>query len=119
MYWFLKNMKHTDEEKKEIYSKFKKLINMTPAVLEKWLATEESKSTGQDSGDGESIGHKSGEKIIKILQAEKSDLKDADYTHMSKVISYISRHSAQKPTHPKESNWLYSLKNWGHDPMKK
>lgn len=91
---------------------------MTPAALEKWLATDESKSTGQDSGDGESIGHKSGEKIIKILQAKTSDLKDVDYEHMSKVISYISRHSAQKPIEPKESNWLYSLKNWGHDPMK-
>ena len=111
-------MKHTQEEKRDIYSKFGRLINMTPAALEKWLATDESKSTGQDSGDGESIGHKSGEKIIKILQAKTSDLKDVDYEHMSKVISYISRHSAQKPIEPKESNWLYSLKNWGHDPMK-
>ncbi len=111
-------MKHTQEEKRDIYSKFGRLINMTPAALEKWLATDESKSTGQDSGDGESIGHKSGEKIIKILQAKTSDLKDVDYEHMSKVISYISRHSAQKPIEPKESNWLYSLKNWGHDAMK-
>jgi hypothetical protein len=112
-------MKHTDEEKEEIFKKFKDLVNMSAAVLKKWLLTDESKTTGQDSGDGESIGHKSGKKIIDILSSKKAHLTDADYAHMSKVISYISRHSAQKPAQPEDSHWLYSLKNWGHDPMKK
>ena len=88
---------------------------MTAAALEKWLKTDESKAVGWDSGDGESIGHKSGERIIKILQKKKAELTAADYQHMQKVHGYIARHLAQKPEHPAASNWDYSLKNWGHD----
>ncbi|MET0299949.1 MAG: DUF3140 domain-containing protein [Flavitalea sp.] len=100
----------------EIYTSFNKLVNMTPAQLEKWLKTEESKAVGWDSGDGESIGHKSGEKIIRILAKKKTDLTAGDYEHMQKVVGYIKRHLAQKPDGNKtESNWNYSLKNWGHD----
>lgn len=103
------------EEMQEIYSEFKETVNMTASALEKWLKTEESKSVGWDSGDGESIGHKSGEKIIKILSKKKDELKPVDYKHMQKVNAYAKRHLAQKPDEPKDSNWDYSLKNWGHD----
>lgn len=107
-------------DKQEIYKEFVKLVNMSPSEIEKWLQTEESKSVGQDSGDGESIGHKSGEKIIHIKQKHKEDLTENDYAHMQKVISYIKRHSAQRPAGDiEDTRWFYSLKNWGHDPKKK
>ena len=108
------------KDNQEIYETFNKLVNMSPAQIEKWLETEESNSVGQDSGDGESIGHKSGEKIIQIKKKNKAELTDSDYEHMQKVISYISRHSAQKPEGKiEDTRWLYSLKNWGHDAEKK
>ena len=91
---------------------------MSPRELEKWLDTEESQSVGQDSGDGEAIGHKSGKKILEIKAKKKEELSEADYAHMAKVNSYIARHSAQRPDKVEGSNWLYSLKNWGHDPQK-
>ncbi|AHJ96907.1 DUF3140 domain-containing protein [Hymenobacter swuensis] len=106
----------------DIYADFKKEVNMTAAELEKWLKTEESKSVGQDSGDGTSIGHHSGEKIIRILHKKKADLTAGDEAHMHKVHSYISRHLAQGPHDKKDvetSHWRYSLMNWGHDPLKK
>jgi len=107
------------EEKESTYDEFFDKVNMTPSELEDWLETEKSKSVGQDSGDGESIGHKSGRKIIKIKRTKKAELTDANYEHMKKVNSYISRHKAQKPdNNVEESNWRYSLKNWGHDPLK-
>ncbi|PWV57058.1 DUF3140 domain-containing protein [Chitinophaga sp. S165] len=103
-------------EYQEIYQEFKELVNMSPSVIEKWLRTEESKSVGWDSGDGESIGHKSGEKIVRILHKNKADLTEADYKHMQKVNGYIKRHKAQRPEGDvSETNWNYSLKNWGHD----
>ena len=113
--------KHLNEnDKKEIYTEFKDLVNMTPSALEKWLETEESKKVGWDSGDGESVGHKSGEKIISILHKKKEKLQDADYKHMQKVVGYIKRHSAQKPSgNLDDTNWNYSLKNWGHDYTRK
>ncbi|MBS7565061.1 DUF3140 domain-containing protein [Mucilaginibacter sp. Bleaf8] len=108
------------DEQKSIYQEFKELVNMTPSVLEKWLKTDESKAVGWDSGDGESVGHKSGKKIIGILSKNKSDLHDADYQHMQKVVGYIKRHLAQKPHGDiSDTNWNYSLKNWGHDYSKK
>lgn len=108
-----------EEKKQEIYDEFYDNVNMTPSELEKWLETEKSKSVGQDSGDGESIGHKSGRKIIEIKQTKKAELTDSNYEHMKKVNAYIARHTAQKPDGDlKESDWRYSLKNWGHDPLK-
>jgi hypothetical protein len=109
-----------DKASDNIYADFKKQVNMTASELEKWLDTDESKSVGQDSGDGTSIGRKSGEQIITILRKKKADLTDADEAHMHKVHSYISRHSAQGPEKDVEnSRWRYSLMNWGHDPLKK
>jgi hypothetical protein len=106
----------------DIYSLFKHDVNMTASELTNWLKTDESKSVGQASGDGASIGHHSGERIIEILHKKKTDLTPDDEAHMHKVHSYVSRHSAQGPEHKEDiptSRWRYSLMNWGHDPLKK
>ena len=113
-----KSAKEKDQE--NAYTNFKKLVNMTPAQIEKWLATKESKNTGWDSGDGEAIGHKMGKKIVAMLRKKKEELTVADYTSMHKVVAYISRHTAQKPSGDvSETKWNYSLKNWGYDYTKK
>lgn len=102
------------------YQEFNDLMNMAPKELEKWLETEESKTVGFKENDGgESVGHESGRKIIQIKQKKKADLTEDDYAHMRKVVGYIKRHSAQKPSGDiSETPWRYSLKNWGHDPVK-
>lgn len=108
----------TDDDHAATYDAFKDLVNMTPAQLEKWLATDESREVGQKNGGGESVGHKSGRHIIDILGKKKADLTDGDYAHMRKVIGYIKRHLAQRPHEIAHSHWRYSLMNWGHDPLK-
>jgi len=108
----------TNDKKEEVYQDFKDKVNMAPKELEEWLQTEESKSVGKDDGDGESVGHKSGKRIIKIKHTNKNDLTDYQYEHMQKVNGYIARHTAQKPDTVEGTDWLYSLKNWGHDPTK-
>ena len=110
--------KSKEEQQEATYQEFKDNVNMAPKEIEEWLDTEESKSVGQSKGGGESIGHKSGKRIVEIKRTNKADLSDDDYDHMSKVNSYISRHLAQEPDEVEGSNWLYSLKNWGHDPTK-
>ena len=108
-----------DQEKKEIKAEFDEVVNMSASQLENWLKTDESASVGQKKdGDSESIGHQSGQKIIRILGRRLADLSDDDYDHMQKVVSYVKRHSAQRPKEVAGSNWAYSLKNWGHDPGK-
>ena len=108
-----------DQEKKDdVYDEFYDCVNMQPKELEEWLDTEESRSVG-DSEGGESTGHKSGRRIVEIKRTNKDDLSDDQYVHMNKVIGYIHRHLAQKPSGDIEnSDWRYSLKNWGHDPCK-
>ena len=120
-------MPPTPGETEETYREFRELVNMTPATLERWLETEESRAVGwkgeDGHGSGESVGHKSGKRIVEILHRKKADLDEDDYAHMVRVIGYIRRHSAQRPEKDAEElahmNWTYSLKNWGNDPLAK
>ena len=106
-----------NDAKKALKKDFDALVNMSSSQLEKWLKTDESKSVGQKKdGENESVGHQSGERILAILGKKVTDLSDDDYAHMEKVVSYVKRHSAQRPDQVAGSNWAYSLKNWGHDP---
>ncbi|MFE9812256.1 DUF3140 domain-containing protein [Streptomyces sp. NPDC005548] len=107
-----------DDGREETVGAFQEAVNMTPARLEDWLATDESKSVGQSNG-AESVGHASGRRIIKLLDTNKTDLTDSDLDHMRKVVGYVKRHLAQRPDGDvTDTPWRYSLMNWGHDPKK-
>lgn len=109
-----------NESQENTYQEFKELVNMQPKELEEWLETDESKSVGHvRDGEDESVGHQSGKKIIEIKRTNKDDLTDGQMDHMNKVCNYIKRHTAQRPDGDiAETDWCYSLKNWGHDPTK-
>ncbi|MDQ1125875.1 hypothetical protein QE428_000908 [Microbacterium sp. SORGH_AS 505] len=107
------------DEQQQITTDFDGAVNMTAAQIEKWLDTDESKAVGQKSGGGESTGHASGRRIVKILRKKKDELTGADYAHMKKVHGYVARHSTQRPKGDvTDTDWRYSLMNWGHDPKK-
>lgn len=99
---------------------FFEAVNMTAAALEKWLRTEESRSVGiTHEGESQSVGHRSGERIVQILRKKKTEIDDDDRAHMAKVVGYVHRHMKQGPKRDIEhSRWRYSLMNWGHDPLK-
>ncbi|GJD49508.1 hypothetical protein OPKNFCMD_2239 [Methylobacterium crusticola] len=110
-----------DDDRESTWAAFREAVNMSPAELEAWLATEESRSVGwTPDGKGESVGHREGRRIVEIKHARKAALTDDDYAHMRKVVGYVRRHLAQGgPEAGKaESRWRYSLMNWGHDPLK-
>jgi hypothetical protein len=105
----------------QVWPQWKEAVNMSASQLEKWLDTEESRSVGQkESGSAESVGHESGRHIVEILNTKRDDLTDDDVEHMHKVVGYVHRHLAQRPTKEdiESSKWRYSLMNWGHDPLK-
>ena len=113
----------TKDEQDRIYKEFRSAANMPPTSLEKWLGTGDSRRVGwkgaDGKGDGESVGHHSGRRILEIKRKKKADLTGADYAHMKKVVAYVARHCAQGPAEDKHhSDWRYSLMNWGHDPLK-
>jgi len=110
-----------DDLLRRIREDFEATVNMDPAALETWLATEESHSVGwkgpDGKGKGESVGHRSGRRIVQILRTPVYELEPDDYAHMRKVVGFIRRHLAQRPGRNVEtSRWRYSLMNWGHDP---
>ncbi|MEY9484444.1 hypothetical protein RKD26_000238 [Streptomyces calvus] len=106
------------ERKDETWKEFQELVNMKPAELQQWLQTPESESAGQHPDGGESTGHASGRRIVGILRTRRADLSDDDYAHMRKVVGYIRRHLAQRPSGDvRDSRWRHSLMNWGHDPV--
>jgi hypothetical protein len=109
-------------ERDEIWRRFGEAANMTPAELEEWLETEESRRVGwkgaEGKGDGESVGHASGRRIVAFGRSKKAQLTDDDYRHMRKVAGYVARHRAQRLENVVTSRWRYSLMNWGHDPLK-
>ncbi len=108
-----------DEKQRETLDQFRSEVNLAPAELERWLETDESKSVGQKDGGGESVGHASGRRIVKLLRRRQDDLTDDDFDHMRKVVGYIHRHIAQRPGGDVEDTaWRHSLMNWGHDPLK-
>lgn len=107
-----------DDERSEVRQEFEDVVNIAPADLERWLETDESRAVGQKSG-GESTGHASGRRIVELRRTRKDDLSDDDYAHMRKVVGYVHRHLAQRPSGDiADSAWRYSLMNWGHDPLK-
>lgn len=107
-----------DEARDALRREFRERVNMAPKALAEWLDTDESKQVGAKRGGGESVGHASGRRIVKLLRTRKADLSKADFDHMAKVVNYIKRHCAQTPSGDVEhSRWRYSLMNWGHDPL--
>jgi hypothetical protein len=97
---------------------FALLVNITQREIESWHESEQSRSVGQDSGDGVSVGVKAGQRTIQLLRGKRPPGAD-DLKHMRRVVSFIRRLSAQAPRRNREtSRWRYALMNWGHDPLK-
>jgi len=105
-------------DRSAIREAFDRLVNMSAAELDAWLATDDSRRVGFKRDGGESVGHASGRRIVGILRKARAALTDEDYAHMRKTIGFIRRHRAQEPANMVTSRWRYSLMNWGHDPLK-
>ncbi|KAF6807200.1 hypothetical protein CMUS01_14184 [Colletotrichum musicola] len=120
--------------KEEVIAEFNEYVNMTAEELESWLKSGDSNSAGwpkdDAEGDGETVGHDSGRKIVEILN-ENPEKKEDAYTdeqveHMRKVVAYCKRHLAQESKsnsekseeEVKKTKSYASLKNWGHDFLK-
>jgi hypothetical protein len=55
-----------------IWTEFAEAVNMTPAALDKWLGTEESRAVGwTHEGEGEAVGHQEGRRIVEMKHKTK------------------------------------------------
>ena len=103
----------------DAFADFKKVVNMSVSALAAWLKTDESKAVGSKTSEsGESVGHRSGKKIIVLLGKTQAEFTSGDIAHARKVVGYVHRHLAQRPAGDvSHTHWRYSLMNWGHDPQ--
>ena len=121
-----KSAKPEAQDDEAVVREFHRVVNMKAPAIERWLATKESRvvgakngRTGSADGGPESVGHRSGRRIVGLLGKSRDELTAADLAHMRKVIGYVRRHLAQRPSSEsiETSRWRYSLMNWGHDPL--
>jgi hypothetical protein len=104
----------------DVEQRFRAVVNMDADELERWLETPESRSVGwKPRGEDESIGHRSGRRIVAILRKRPGELRVGDLEHMAKTVGFVARHLAQRPGGDlRDRRWRYSLMNWGHDPLR-
>jgi len=101
----------------DVIAEFQHVVNLRADELEAWLARPESKAVGDRQGGGESVGHRSGRRIVELLRRKRFD--EDDLAHMRSVIGYVHRHLAQRPRGDvRDTAWRFSLMNWGHDPLR-
>lgn len=118
----------TDEEKKEIYDKWKKLINMSQKALEGWAVNDHrllasiNRSEAKDEG-GIQSGYDSFHRIKRRKQKPFEEWTAKDFDNATQENGFNSRMLGGKPGEPiggsGMSKWEISLKNWGHDPSLK
>jgi hypothetical protein len=88
---------------------FQEAVNMTASGISRWLGTGNSQAIGQQQ-DGRSL--------VELLHKKRTDYTEDDIAQMRRVIGYVHRYLAQKPSGDiSETHWRYSLMIWGHDPM--
>ena len=114
----------TQPDHQQTLREFRDVVNMTSAALRHWLESDDSKSVcmteaGErvtEPGQAESVGHHMGQRILELMQQRKVQLTPAEYADMGKVVGYVHRHMAQRPSGDIEgSRWRKSLTNWGHN----
>lgn len=118
---------YTMDEKREIYKKWRSLINMDLSELEKWLKNpwkmKASLSRDQATAHGIVSGHTSFNQIMNMVEMTFKDWEDEDFYHARRHNSFNSRMLGNNPGKPVSSDvpmskWEISLRNWGHDPRK-
>jgi GNAT superfamily N-acetyltransferase len=117
----------SDENKKEIYKKWKSLVNMSKSELEKFYNSEEGKVAGltpsQAKSQGIDSGRESARWIMKMKSTSVKDWTPTMWKWAKKQISFVSRMSGNKgPLYDEKGNKTRkhtSLLIWGHNPKKK
>ena len=80
------------EASQTVIRDFRSAVNMTPSQLEHWLESAESRKVGfKGESGGESIGHRSGRRIVRLMGKDPHALTDGDIAHMRKVTGYVHR----------------------------
>lgn len=115
-----------DKHQKEIYQKWRKLVNMSASELRKFYDSEEGKKAGlkpsEAKAEGIDYGRESARWILKMKKTPVKGWTPAMWKWAEKQIWFISRMSGNKgPLYNEKGNKTRkhtSLLIWGHNPKK-
>ena len=118
--------KLTGKDRTAIYSKWKRLVNMTASELEKYYNSPDGKTSGLTEAEAKKQGIDSGREsarmIIKMKRTKKAEWTDDMWRWAGKQISFISRMRGVKGNlyekNYKKTRKLKALLIWGHKPSK-
>lgn len=113
-------------ENKEVYKKWKSLVNMSKSELENFYNSQEGKDAGlsskEASGQGISSGRESARWIMKMKETPMKDWTPTMWKWAKKQISFISRMSGNRgDLYDEKGNKTRkhtSLLIWGNNPKK-
>lgn len=112
-------------KQKELYSKWKKLVNMSAKEIKSFLDSDDGKVAGlsrsEASDEGIKSGRDSARAIIRMLETPVSDWTNNDWEWAGRQVSFISRmkgvDGSLKDEKGEPTRKLLALKVWGHNPM--
>jgi hypothetical protein len=127
------NPKWNTREDKELYERWRSLVNMTEAQLRRFLQSKEGKEAGLSRAEASKQGIRSGQdsarailRMIpnsKTLQQAYGHWSKADWEWAKRQVSFISRMRGNAgPLYDEQgrpTRKLTSLLLWGHDPRKR
>jgi 3'-phosphoadenosine 5'-phosphosulfate sulfotransferase (PAPS reductase)/FAD synthetase len=119
--------KITNKEKKVVFDKWKKLVNMTFTELSRYFHSKEGKESGLSESEakeqGISSGRESAEWILKMKKTNWKKWTDDMWKWANKQISFISRMSGIQgdliDEKGKKTRKYKALLIWGNNPKKK
>lgn len=124
---YSKGGKITNKEKKVVFDKWKKLVNMTFTELSRYYHSKEGKESGLSEAEakeqGISSGRESAEWILKMKKTNWKKWTDDMWKWANKQISFISRMSGLQgdltDEKGKKTRKYKALMIWGNNPKKK
>lgn len=135
MVWESVELRESDDELREKYARWKKLVNMPSATLKKFIDSDTGKEAGLSRQEASNLGIKSGRDsaraILRMRQKPFSEWTADDIKWMNRQISFVSRMSGNRgpmfqvnkegkkiPTRKLTSLWIWGNVPPGHPPGK-
>jgi hypothetical protein len=119
----------SEQEKKDIYDKWHKLINMSQKALDEWAENEDrllasiNRNEAKKEHGGIQSGYDSFHRIKRRKGKPFEDWSAEDFDNASQENGFNGRMLGGEPGDPVgdsgRSKWEISLRNWGHDPALK
>jgi hypothetical protein len=113
-------------EQDELYAEWKRLVNMTPSELERFMQSEEGRRAGLSASEakaqGIGRGRDSARAILRMKSKPKSEWTSTDWDWAKRQVSFIKRMRGAsgklEDAQGRPTRKLLALKIWGHDPRK-